>query len=198
MRCVGGTWSVVTKQGQVKPDHRLSYMRAPSRPTAIRSRDSPEELSRCSTNAEPRLTCHRCSHCATDPTSCHRARTRHCCWSACMRSHAQALCATARRASDPIRMEERSCQSTEREYLRVLPGSQGPDLPSGWVHSVAYLLSRAGDVHPRHPVRAEHDVQPTEVRDHPPGPPRLSSTALGFRCSAAQRSARRHAAPHGR
>ena len=163
----------------------------------MRSRDS-RGSSRRSTTAEPRITCHRCEHCATDqPTSCHRARRRHCCWSRCMRKpRAGFVChCTPCDGSGWRSARARVPNVSTSEYCR---GVKVPTCPSGWVHSVAYLLSRAGDVHPRHPVRAEHDVQPTVVRDHPPGPPRLSSTALGFRCSAAQRSARRHAAPRGR
>jgi hypothetical protein len=197
VRCVGGTWSVVTKQGQVKPDHGRTCaphrVRQPS--AAATAPKSSAAVALMPSLVSPVIAAHTVRR--TGPRAIAHARGTAAGVSVC--GATRRLCAPLH-AVRAIRSGWRSARArvpnvSTSEYCR---GVKVPTCPSGWVHSVAYLLSRAGDVHPRHPVRAEHDVQPTEVRDHPPGPPRLSSTALGFRCSAAQRSARRHAAPRGR
>ena len=162
VRCVGGTWSVVTKQGQVKPDHGRTCAPHPVRQpsAAATAPKSSAAVALMPSLVSPVIAAHTVRR--TGPRAIAHAR-----WSKCMRSHAQALCATARRASDRWRSARaRVPNVSTSEYCR---GVKVPTCPSGWVHSVAYLLSRAGDVHPRHPVRAEHDVQPTEVRDHSPG-----------------------------
>ena len=159
MRCVGGTWSVVTKQGQVKPDHARPPAPHPIRQpcaaaTAVaRSAVAPLPSLVC-------ITCHRCEHCATDqPTSCHRARRRHCCWSKCMRKPRAGFVrhCTPCDGSGWRSARARVPNGSTSEYCwGVKVATCPPDGSRG-------ILCGAGDVHPRHPVRAEHDVQPTEV-----------------------------------